>query len=66
MKGFSCILIALTDDLGEVTWEYTVELAEGAVTRTRTMTEADCTDYLGSPVKSFSESPLSVQELLKF
>ena len=65
MKGFSCILMALTENLGEVTWEYTVELAEGAVTRTRTMNEADCTAYLGSPVKDYGKSPLAVQELLQ-
>lgn len=65
MKGFACILIALTDNLGEITWEYTVELAEGPMTRTQTMTEADCTAYLGSPVKDYAESPITVQKLLQ-
>ena len=64
MKGFSCILLALVDNLGEVSWEYTLELADGPVTRTKTMTEADCSAYLGSPVKNFSKSPEDVQELL--
>lgn len=65
MKGFSCILIALIDNLGEVSWEYTVELAEGPSTRTQTMTEADCTAYLGSPVKDYAKSPVTVQNLLQ-
>lgn len=64
MKGFSCILLALIDNLDEVNWEYTLELAEGPVTRTKTMTKADCTAYLGSPVKGFSKSPEDMQELL--
>ena len=64
MKGFSCILLALIDNLGEVSWEYTLELAEGPVTHTKTMTEADCTAYLDSPVKGFSKSPEDVQKLL--
>ena len=65
MKGISCILMALTENLGEVTWEYTVELSEGPVTRTQTMSEADCTAYLGSPVKDYGKSPLAVQKLLQ-
>lgn len=64
MKGFSCILLALIDNLGEVSWEYTLELAEGPVTHTKTITEADCTAYLDSPVKGFSKSPEDVQKLL--
>ncbi|MDO5409824.1 MAG: DUF4825 domain-containing protein [Lachnospiraceae bacterium] len=65
MKGFSCVLIALTDNLGEVTWNYTVELADGPVTRTRTMTEETCSAYLGSPVKNYAKSPEAVQKLLQ-
>lgn len=65
MKGYACILIALTDNLGEVSWEYTVELADDPAKRQNTMTEADCTAYLGSPVKNFSESPETVQKLLE-
>lgn len=65
MKGYACILIALIDNLGEVSWEYTVELADGPVTRKSTMTEADCTAYLGAPIKDFSQSPETVQELLE-
>lgn len=64
MRGFACALIALTDNLGSVSWDYTVELEEGSVTRSRTMTEADCSEALGSPVKRFAESPEEVQSLL--
>ena len=65
MKGYACALIALTDNLGEVSWTYTVELADGPVQRSRTVTEEECSQYLGEPVKAFAESPRRVQELLE-
>ena len=65
MKGYACALIALTDNLGEVSWTYTVELADGPVQRSRTVTEEECSQYLGEPVKSFAESPRRVQEMLE-
>ena len=64
MQGFACALIALTENLGEVSWTYTVELADGPVLRSRTVTQEECSRYLGEPVKSFAESPKRVQELL--
>lgn len=65
MKGFACVLLALTDNLGEVHWEYTIELSDKAVTRTRTVTTDDCAAFLGAPVKQFGDSPQKVQELLE-
>ena len=29
MKAYACVLIALTDNLGQVSWNYTVELNRG-------------------------------------
>lgn len=64
MKDYGCVLLALTGNLGEVTWVYTVETEEGPVERRRTLTTQEASDYLGEPVKSFSESKRRVQELL--
>lgn len=63
MKTYSCLLIALTGNLGQVTWNYTVESAEGQLQRSGTMTENQCSDYAGAPIKSFAESPEEVQKL---
>ena len=64
MKGYACMLIALTGNLGEVEWNYTVELEDGPVQRSGRMTEAECSEYVGAPVKSFADSPEGVQALL--
>ena len=58
------MLIALTGNLGEVEWNYTVELEDGPVQRSGRMTEAECSEYVGAPVKSFADSPEGVQALL--
>lgn len=64
MKDCACVLLALTDNLGQVTWTYTVETVQGAVERRTTLTEAQATEYLKRDVKSFGENPEKVQELL--
>ena len=64
MKDFACILLALTDNLGEVTWTYMVETEERAVQRQTSIAIEDASAYLGAPVKSFGESPKKIQELL--
>ena len=64
MRNYACVLIAMTDNLSEVGWTYTVELNEGAVERTSGITQEECDAYVGSPVKGFAESPEKVQELL--
>lgn len=63
MKAYSCVLIALIDNLGQVSWNYTVELEDGPVQRSGSMTEQECTEYAGGPVKAFAESPERIQEL---
>ena len=45
-------------------WNYTVELEDGPVQRSGRMTEAECSEYVGAPVKSFADSPEGVQALL--
>ncbi len=64
MNDYGCVLLALTDNLGEVTWVYTAETEGGPVERSRTLTARQASDYLGASVKSFGESSRRVQELL--
>ncbi len=53
MKAYACVLIALTDNLGQVSWNYTVELEQGPVLRHGTITEEECGEMVGAPVKTF-------------
>lgn len=64
MKAYACVLVALTDNLSDVSWTYTVELADGAQERTGSMTKEECSAYAGADIKTFGESPEKVQELL--
>lgn len=64
MRKYACVLIALTDNLSEVRWTYTVELAEEGVLRESGITAQECSEIVGADIKSFSESPEKVQELL--
>lgn len=65
MRDLGCVLLALTDNLGEVAWTYTVETEEGALKREGALTCQEASEYLGAEVKSFGESPEKVQELLE-
>lgn len=64
MKDYSCVLIALIGNLGEVRWNYTVETENGAAERSGKITEKECSEWLGASVRSFAESPEGVQQLL--
>ena len=64
MKAYACVLIALTDNLGQVSWTYTVELEDGPVERQGSITAQECSEYVGAPVKSFADDPKEVQKLL--
>ena len=65
MKDYACVLLTLTDNLGEVTWNYMVETEAGSVEHQTTLTVREATEYLGQPVKGFGESAQKVQELLE-
>ena len=65
MRDYACVLLALTDNLGQMSWTYTAETETGTVKRQGTMTEQEASQYLGEPVKSFGESPGKLQELLE-
>ena len=64
MKGYACVLMALTGNLGEVNWTYTVELEDGPQVRQGTMTREACSEWAGEPIETFAESPEAVQRLL--
>lgn len=64
MKDYGCVLLALIDNLGEITWIYTAETEEGTIERETVLTVQEASEYLNAPVKSFGESPEKVQELL--
>lgn len=64
MKSNASILMALIDNLDEVSWSYMVETDSGPAERSGKITREECSKWLGTPLKSFSESPESVQTLL--
>lgn len=65
MKDYASVLLALTDNLGEVEWTYTVETEAGPIKRRGSLTEKEASEYLGAEVKSFGESPGKVQKMLE-
>ncbi|WP_138306665.1 MULTISPECIES: DUF4825 domain-containing protein [unclassified Clostridium] len=65
MKAYACVLIALTDNLGQVSWNYTVELEQGPAGRHGSITEEECGEMAGAPVKSFADSPEGIQRLIE-
>lgn len=64
MKGYACVLLALVDNLDEVSWTYMAENGGRPATQSGTLTAADGTRWLGADIKSFGDSPEAVQELL--
>lgn len=66
MKNYACVLMALIDNIGEVHWSYDIAADAKQDPLVKGMTQAQCSDYVGSPIKSFSENPEKVQQLLDF
>jgi len=66
MKNYACVLMALIDNIGEVHWSYDDTLGAKPTQHINSMTQAQCSAYVGGPIKSFSESPEKVQQLLDF
>jgi hypothetical protein len=60
MESYAAALLALIDNCGEITWTYSS--GDQRVVKTYTLQEAN--KRLGQDVKSFSDSPKRVQELL--
>ena len=64
-KKYSCVLMALIENLGEIRWDYTVELEDRAAKRSYAMTAEECSEYAGAPIKEFAKSAEKVEELLE-
>lgn len=66
MKQLGCLLIAVTDNLGYVSFEYSVDGAENADGNTTlTVTEADVDAMAGQSVKAMAQTPAGLQELVE-
>lgn len=61
MRAYGCMLIALIDNLSEVTYHYSVE----GIDNTLTVTEADADALVGRSVKGLSQTPFGLQQLMK-
>jgi len=66
MKNYACVLMALIDNIGEVHWSYDATTETKPGQRINGMTEAQCSVYVGGPIKNFSKSPEKIQQLLDF
>ncbi len=64
MKNYACVLMALIDNIGEVHWSY--DVSGDPVKHSNVITQEQCSDYVGASIKSFSDSPEEVQQLLDF
>ena len=64
MKQLGCLLIAVTDNLGYVSFEYSVDGAENSDgSTTLTVTESDADALAGQSVKAMSQTPAGLQKL---
>ena len=66
MKQLGCLLIAVTDNLGYVSFEYSVDGAENTDgNATLTVTEADVDAMAGQSVKAMAQTPAGLQKLVE-
>lgn len=66
MKQLGCLLIAVTDNLGYVSFEYCVDGTENSDgSTTLTVTEADADALAGQSVKEMSQTPAGLQKLVE-
>ena len=66
MKQLGCLLIAVTDNLGYVSFEYGVDGAENSDgSTTLTVTEADADATVGQSVKAMAQTPAGLQKLVE-
>lgn len=64
MKSYACIMLAMIDNLSEVTWKYTAETGKGEKEIIHSITKAEAGKLAGSDIKSFSDSVSEIQSLL--
>lgn len=66
IKQLGCLLIAVTDNLGYVSFEYCVDGTENSDgSTTLTVTEADADAMAGQSVKAMSQTPAGLQKLVE-
>ena len=66
MKQLGCLLIAVTDNLGYVSFAYCVDGTENSDgSTTLTVTEADADAMAGQSVKAMSQTPAGLQKLVE-
>lgn len=63
MTEYAYYLLALIENAGEISWNYTVEGEENE-RKTYTVTVDDATNYMGEEIKSYAQSERKVQELV--
>lgn len=63
MTAYACILLAVVENADEIGWSYPVD-SEGKERRYKTVTGKQASKILGRDVKSFGESPESIQKML--
>lgn len=64
MKSYACIMLAMIDNLSEVTWKYTAKTGKGETAIIQSITTAEAGKLAGSDIKSFSGSVSEIQNLL--
>jgi uncharacterized protein YpmB len=64
MKSYACVMLAMIDNLSEVSWKYTAETEKGETEINQSITKAEAGEIAGSDIKSFSDSASKVQNLL--
>ena len=64
MTEYAYCLLALVENAGEVSWDYTVEGDTENERKTYTVTVEDATVYMGEDIKSYAQSERNVQELI--
>ena len=62
MKAYGAVLLAMVDNLEEVSWQY--QLASDDSMQTMKLTVEEASKRVGSDIKSFVTSPEKVQELI--
>lgn len=64
MKAFACMMLAMIDNLSEVSWKYQAETDKGVTEINKSITKEEASGLAGADIKSFSESVDKVQNLL--
>lgn len=64
MKKDACVMLALVDNLGSVSWGYMMTAEDNNGVETLQMTAEEASAYVGKNIKTCGESPKALQEML--